>query len=331
MIQGKKWSDFRIGDFFEVKRGKRIVKDVDYIKTLEGDYVYPVITSTTMNNSIDGYYTKYNCPENTVVCGGEASGFFATYQEEKTWVMDRSRIFTPNKSFKYEMNKNIGLFLVTIFRQERFKYSYGRSANPNHIMNTIISLPSNINDEPDWEYMDQYISEIWDGELISSIKKEKVIIDTSNWQEFYLGDIFEITGTKSTPLTELEVIGPGEFPYVTTRATNNSVAGFFDYWTEEGNVLIIDSAVIGYCSYQEQNFSASDHVEKLTPKFKMTKNVALFLVTLINKNTFRFSYGRKANQKQIRKLSVKLPVKNNVPDWNYIDNLISKLEFSDLI
>ena len=65
-------------------------------------------------------------------------------------------------------------------------------------------------------------------------------------------------GSETTPLLELEEYGYGEYPYVTTQATNNGVEGLYNYYTEEGGVLTVDSAVLGYCSYQSYNFSASD-------------------------------------------------------------------------
>ena len=58
------WKEYRIGDYFEVKRGKRIVKDVDYIEEKDDDYQFPVVTASATNNSISGYYRFHNCEEN---------------------------------------------------------------------------------------------------------------------------------------------------------------------------------------------------------------------------------------------------------------------------
>lgn len=153
------------------------------------------------------------------------------------------------------------------------------------------------------------------------------MINCAGWKEFYLEDLFEIGGSKTTPVDELEGYGSGNYPYVTTKASNNGVDGFYDYHTEEGNCLTIDSAVIGYCTYQELPFSASDHVEILRPKFAMNQNIALFFVTIINLDTYRYSYGRKRSQKQIKKDIVKLPVKNDgTPDWDYMDKYIEEIQ-----
>ncbi|MDR2430725.1 MAG: restriction endonuclease subunit S [Candidatus Margulisbacteria bacterium] len=147
-------------------------------------------------------------------------------------------------------------------------------------------------------------------------------IDTSNWQNFNLADLFEIKGTKTTPLIELQEYGAGRFPFVTTQATNNGVEGYYNFSTEKGGVLTVDSAVLGFCSYQDADFSASDHVEKLTPKFNMTKNIAMFLVTIMNREQYRYNYGRKASQERLKARSIKLPAKNNQPDWDFMEKFI---------
>lgn len=145
-------------------------------------------------------------------------------------------------------------------------------------------------------------------------------------KRFKIKDLFLVSGTKTTSLEDLNEKGKGRYPYVTTQSSNNGVAGFYDYYTEEGNVLTVDSAVAGYCSYREEKFSASDHVEKLTPLFKMNKFIGLYFATVINANQYRFSYGRKANQKKISELEIELPIKiDGTPNYDFMENYIKSL------
>jgi len=164
----------------------------------------------------------------------------------------------------------------------------------------------------------------------SPASPQSLALHVSQWKSFNLGDLFRITGSKTTPLLELtDEYGRGNYPYVTTQATNNGVEGFYDFFTEEGNVLTVDSAVIGYCAYQEFNFSASDHVEKLIPKFPMNRFIGLFLATILNKEQYRYNYGRKASQSRLETRSIKLPVKSDgTPDWEYMENYIKNLPYS---
>ncbi|MFA7051174.1 MAG: N-6 DNA methylase [Bacilli bacterium] len=181
-----------------------------------------------------------------------------------------------------------------------------------------------------------YVTYLLGNELTENIYKapfsnEIAELDTKKWKEFKLKDIFDIKGSTTTSIIELEEYGIGDYPYVTTKATNNGVDGFFNYYTEEGNVLTIDSAVLGYSSYQSLPFSASDHVEKLIPKFSMNKFIGLFLVTVINLEQYRFNYGRKCSQTRLKKLSIKLPTKNQKPDFDYMERFIKSIPFSSSI
>jgi hypothetical protein len=156
-------------------------------------------------------------------------------------------------------------------------------------------------------------------------------IDTAEWKEFVIGDYFNVSGTKTTKIEDLIEYGNGIYPYVTTQATNNGVAGFYNFSTESGNVLTIDSAVVGFCSYQELPFSASDHVEKLTPKFALNRYIGLFLAAIINREQYKYSYGRKCNQNQIRETVVKLPAAaDDLPNWDYMERYIKSLHYKPI-
>ncbi|MDR2267413.1 MAG: restriction endonuclease subunit S [Christensenellaceae bacterium] len=156
--------------------------------------------------------------------------------------------------------------------------------------------------------------------------QDKGNIDISTWGKFKITDLFTISGTKTTPKDKLDLDSGGEYPYITTQATNNAVAGYSAKWTEEGGVLVVDSAVIGTCTYQEKNFTASDHVEKLTPSqhkynWVMTKEIALFIATIINKvgTYLAYSYGKKRSQVALMGEIIYLPTDNDgKPDFEYM-------------
>ena len=161
--------------------------------------------------------------------------------------------------------------------------------------------------------------------------KNKINLNVPSWKNFEMTNLFKIHGSKTTPLLELLEYGKGKFPFVTTQATNNGIEGFYDFYSEDGNVLTADSAVLGYCSYQALSFSASDHVEKLIPKFKMNKYIAMFLVTILNLEQYRYNYGRKCSQARMKKISIKLPEKNGHPDFKYMEDYIKSLAYSSSI
>ena len=67
---------------------------------------------------------------------------------------------------------------------------------------------------------------------------------------------------------------------------------------------------------------------------KLNKYNALFLVSVLDKERQKYSFGRKYKTR-IEKTKIKLPFKtiNNekVPDWLYMENYIKELPYSDKI
>ena len=135
-------------------------------------------------------------------------------------------------------------------------------------------------------------------------------IDISSWKTFYLTDLFNIGGSTTTPKNKLELSEDGEYPYITTAATNNGVNGYSNVFTDFGNVLTVDSAVLGTTFYQEKNFTASDHVEVLTPKFNMDKNTGLFIASVMNATgrLYGYAYNDKRSQTALKNEKIVLPV-----------------------
>lgn len=336
---------------------KFVIKDIfDFIPTkgtktedlLEGNDI-PYISAKKNNNGLEkmcssktiDFISDGNCIVFIQIGAGSAG--YTTYQDDKFIGMSGKTICGYNKN----LNKYNGIFIETILDMERPKYSFGRSWTGDRLFNTKILLPAirnkNNEYEPNWQFMEDYIKEKYD-----KIEKEFKTrndnnynkIDKNNWKEFKIGGkdgLFDVFGSKTTKLDDLNYeYGLGKYPYVTTQAINNGVAGFYNYYTEQGNVLVADSAVLGFVTYQEENFSASDHVEILKPKFKMNKYTALFFTTILNKENYRYSYGRKFNQTNIKNTIIKLPVikKDNgeyEPNWQYMEDYIKSLPYGDLI
>ncbi len=319
-IDIKSWEPYKMNDIFKFTKGKRLVKN-DMIPG-KLNYLGAISDNNAVRDSINASAQHMgNCI--TVNYNGSVGEAF--YQSEPFWATDDINILDLKN---YEMNENIGLFLCTIIKQNKYKFSYGRKWTLEQMKNTIILLPST-NGRPDYEYMDLFIDNLGIKHIKTNNSCPSEKIELNNWKEYLISDLFEVKGTKTTKIEELETYGSGIYPYVTTQSSNNGVAGNYDFFTEKGNVLTIDSAVVGYCSYQEKNFSASDHVEKLIPKFKLNKYIALFIVAIINQENYRYSYGRKFNQTQIKNTKISLPSMDGKPDWVYIENYIKGLPYAD--
>ena len=196
---------------------------------------------------------------------------------------------------------------------------------------------SDLSDKEFKETLHNYSTYLFSNQLKDSVsqKPSKVAsspipLNTEDWELFKIPNLFIITGTKTTPIRDLQYIGHGNYPYVTTKATNNGVRGFFATMTEDFyGVLTIDSAIYGYCSYQSMPFSASDHVEKLIPRFDMDIYVAMFFVTIFNIEQYRYNYGLKCSQTRLKQAEIRLPVDSKgEPDYDFMREYISHLQYS---
>ncbi|MGB0880189.1 MAG: restriction endonuclease subunit S [Polaribacter sp.] len=314
----------KISDLFNLNYGNSL-ELINLEKCKSTDYnSIPFVSRTEKNNGVSAYvYELIDIEPNpkhvlTVALGGSVLSTF--YQPKEFYTGFHVLVLSPKNTMSVEEM----LFYATCISSNKYKYSYGRQANrtlkdllipksaPVKLLKTLsdfkINLEQNLKQKP--------------------ILNKKINLGINNWKLFSLIDLFTITGSKTTPKQELQEIGKGIFPNVTTQATNNGIDSFYDIYTEDDNVLTIDSAVIGYCAFQPIRFSASDHVEKLIPKFKMNKYVAMFFVTILNMEKYRYNYGRKASQTRMKQISVRLPNKNGNPDFDFMENYIKSLPYS---
>lgn len=304
----------------------------------------PFVTRTATNNGVGGIVepvdgvTAYPAGSLSVALGGSIGSTFL--QTKDFYTSQNVAVLQPKET----LSTGILLFLAALIEKEcslRF-VAFGRELNKHIKRNFTIKLPLLEEDKPNWKELEDFVKDqiipqlpkkaqkVWLQKYDTKPQKHNAMkLNTDEWKWFEYSDLFTISGSKTTPIEELETYGRGEYPYVTTQAVNNGVENFYNYRTEKGGVLTIDSAVLGFCSYQEKDFSASDHVEVLTPKFKMNKFIALFLTTLINMEQYRYSYGRKCSQIKLRKSRIKLPITpSGEPDWQFMEDYIKSLPYS---
>ena len=276
------------------------------------------VSRTSKNNGVSAIVKKVDVEplEDGLITVAGSGSVLSSFVQIKPFYSGRDLFCLRSRK---KMDLQTKLFYCLCLKTNDYRYSYGRQANKTL---RDIDLPDKL---PKW------VKESFVYNLIlnkpCTIKKI-VLSKNRTWKSVKIEDIFLVRGTKTTPKDDLDD-NLKSHPYITTQATNNGTAKFSNNKTENGNVLTIDSAVAGTCFYQPDNFTASDHVEKLIPKFKLNVYIAMFLVTIINKEQYRYSYGRKFNQIRIRNTKIKLPFKNNMPDWKYVEQYIKSIPYSN--
>ena len=284
----------------------------------------PFVSRTGNNNGVVARVSRIPDvepnPPHTLSLAGGGSVLSCFYHDEEYYSGRDLFILSP----KQPMSKNEMLLYSYIISANKYKYNYGRQANKT-FRDLIIPELHELS-IPDFEQLNSDYTFTQ-----KSHNNQSLRLSSNKWGVFKLSDerLFKIKGSKTTPLQELELSGTGDFPYITTQARNNGVAGFYNIYTEHGGCFTIDSAVKGYCSWHEEDFSASDHVEKLIPQFQCNNYIAMFIMTIINMEQYRYNYGIKCNQTRIKNMQIKLPVDiDGNPDWEFMENYIRSLPYS---
>ena len=310
----------RVGDIFDVTYGNGL----EFINMIPDDAGVPFISRKSVNNGMEARVRLRADiapnPSNTISVAVGGSVMESFVQKEPFYSGFHILVLSPKK----EMSDNVMLYYCAALRANKYRYNYGRQAN--RTLRSIL-IPE-VREIPNWvNAVDIESMEIKD---LRAMENGNFSIKPSTWKRFFLSDLFSVKGSKTTLIRDLNETHPSSgYPYVSTQASNNGTRGFVDTYTEDGDVLTIDSAVLGYCAYQERPFSASDHVEKLISRFKMDKYVAMFLVTIINQEQYRYNYGRKCSQTRLRKSWIKLPAtKEGKPDWQFMRDYIKSLPYS---
>jgi len=149
-LSEKDWREFFLIDIFsEIQRGKRFKKDYH----IKGKM--PYVSSTAMNNGVDGYVENNNNVRIFSNClslansGSVGACFYQSFE----FVASDHITKLDNKDFK----KSIYLFISTIVSRLGEKYSFNREINDTRIKREKILLPINENKEPDYDYMENYM------------------------------------------------------------------------------------------------------------------------------------------------------------------------------
>lgn len=219
------------------------------------------------------------------------------------------------------MSLNEKLYYCMCIQSNAYKYSYGRQANKT--LKDIV-IPDVV---PKWAQQIKIVP------ITTKNAMKKIDLDVEMWRNYQLKDLFDFV--KGKRLTK-EDITPGKINFLGAISDNNGVREQIETeWCWEGNCITVNyNGSVGEAFYQEKKFWASDDVNILYAKkaWKMNKFIALFMITVIKANKYRFSYGRKWTMEKMKDSIIKLPSKSDgTPDFEYMEEFIKSLPYSDRI
>lgn len=313
---------------------------------------------------------KYVLKECLTVARTGSSGF-VSFQPNGCVVGDSAKIMILPENIA---STNIYLYLQTILTKHRYKYAYGRKVTEENYFIDSISLPILISNEglpvydetkrfsedgyiPDWGYMENYITQLKHKPIKTKNKsKETSNLNLDSWKEFRFGDLIDepYKGHAYTKedLDNLAVNNnSGSILYITRTAEDNgcemrtSEDGL--EYIEKGNAITIGDTT-ATCFYQKERFITGDHMVIIRADW-LNEKTALFVLSILNKEKYKYSYGRAFVVDKIKETIIYLPIVHNedgsevidsnhkyskngyIPDWGFMESYISSLPYGDRI
>ncbi len=153
------WGEFRVGELFYVKKGARLTKE----DQTDGDT--PYVGAIDSNNGVSNHIGQKALHDGgTISLSYNGSVGEAFYQPDPFWATDDVNVLYPRQGTA--LNTWTALFICTVLRQEKYRYSYGRKWVLEAMNDTAIRLPKTSSGKPDWAAMERMIKGLPYGDRI---------------------------------------------------------------------------------------------------------------------------------------------------------------------
>lgn len=169
-------------------------------------------------------------------------------------------------------------------------------------------------------------------------------LTSTRWAVFDMNKVFNIKDgyyNKRPPEDK-----NGDVPFLSATQSNNGITGYYHIstilkWDKvgdiseknlserifEGNcIAITNNGSVGCAFYQENSFTCSHDVTPVYLRnYTLNKDIAMFLIPLLEKAGQSFGYGKKWRPKRMRKSKLLLPVDDsNQPNWIFMEQFIKQ-------
>ena len=301
--------------------------NLELINCEENNDGIPFVSRTANNNGVVARVSPIKGitpnPKHTLSLAGGGSVLSCFYQDEPYYSGRDLFVLSPIE----EMSKNEMILYSYIITANKYKYNYGRQANKTFqdlILPELDEIKVLANASLDADFTFEEIP------LISS----PISLDSVKWDWFNVRDIFpRIDKCKCSNATELLEDGD-DIAYIGAKKSDNGVMRYVKYdetLVTEGNCIVFigdGQGSVGYCIYQPKDFIGSTTlVAGYNPH--LNQYIAQFLIAILDKERYRYSFGRKYNKAAITSTKIKLPSKSDgSPDWEFMENYIKSLPYS---
>lgn len=310
----------KVSDLFELTQGNGL--ELMHISSSENSDVN-FVSRTSQNNGVvaqvDLIEKTTPFPAGLITVALSGNGVCSSFVQTKPfYTAFHVMVLKP----KHKLSLLEKLFYCMCIKLNAYKYSWGRQANKTL---RDIELPDSI---PTW------VNKTKIKPTTTAISpKQLEVLDVGKWMDFKIGDLFELERCKNSASGDL--LEGDDCYYLGAKKTDNGVMRRVkreDNLITKGNCIVFignGQGSVGFTNYMNQDFIGT---ADLTVGYSehLNKYVGLFLVTLLDLERPKYSFGRKWSAR-ISDTVIRLPAKDNTPDWDYMESYMKSLSYSDRI
>ena len=312
-----------LNELFEINYGQRIYHNKEDLK--EGNTL--LISSQGTDNGCYGFFDigpNFKPPFITVPSTGSIGEAFV--QNFECCVDDNCLVLTPKRNMSIEY-----LYYIAItIRLQKWRFVYGRQITPERlgklkVKNTPETFKASLN-------FKEYV------EIITPEKGgRKPLGYAKSKTEYNLSNLFDIKSGDFHAKYKLE---KGNIPLISCGEKNNGLVGFYNISKDKQYFNTITVAYNGIpltTRFHPYIFGAKDDVAVCINSNDLRITTIIYIGMILNRMTWKFSYGRKCFQNKIKHLKISLPMDangdlaedymekcvKNASYWNFIEAKIS--------
>jgi len=308
-----------VESLFDVDKGHQLdLNRVEIVDARDGDAVAYVARSHR-NNGVTAWVSAMGGCEPaeagaiSVCLRSRNHSLSAFVQPRRFYTTYHVAILRPRRAMTLQEK----LWWCLCIRANRFRFNFGRQAN-----RTIGSLPLPSN-APSWA-----LGATIPSHTTTAQRAPPQLVSTGTWRAFPLDELFSFHFGKYIARRDLK---PGETPLVTASARNNGISAMVDVEAEwqGGQITVANNGSVGAAFYQPRRFAATRDVTVLEPKKLLAPPLsaaeALFICTMLRKESVRFNYSRKWSAGRMAASTILLPAKRGEPDRREMARIMANL------
>ena len=337
-LDDREWKPVSISNLFTFVRGREnnmaILEDGDT----------PLISARSVNNGLKGFV---NTPKKIIAGNcitlnndGDGGAGLAYYQPADMALDTHVTALVP----KVEMSMYTMLFISECLSKLHGFFGHGLSISNPRAQKIRILLPVTDEGEPDYQFMDEYMSEL----MVAKRKQYRAYIenrlkslglDIANegryseelksrvWQSFIIKDIADVySGHDIYAQERIE----GNTPLVTAVGVNNGIGYFVGNDNDsraEGSISVVrNGASVGKAFYHRYSALYGNDCRRMKLKNTDSEYASLFITQVIRLQNKAFSYSRKLGTGRLENLKIMLPVTDaGQPDYDFMESFGRKM------